>query len=29
VTILFTDLRDFTALSGRLTSAQVVEMLND
>jgi len=29
VTLIFTDLRDFTALSERLTSAQVVAMLND
>src|SRR5437016_6078536 len=29
VTILFIDLRDFTALSERLTSVQVVTMLND
>jgi adenylate cyclase len=29
VTILFTDLRDFTALSETLTSAQVVALLND
>jgi class 3 adenylate cyclase len=29
VTILFADLRDFTALSERLTSAQIVAMLND
>ncbi len=29
VTLLFTDLRDFTALSERLAGAQVVAMLND
>jgi adenylate cyclase len=29
VTILFSDLRDFTALSESLTSAQVVDVLND